>query len=112
MSLSAKTLLVIFLQSSCLLAWQKTAENDCKNAQKNCTGHSHQCKVLFEQCQSSSYAKDKASFEKELSPYGRTFFMRLSPDKQTRAMDYADESGVAPDDAVAKVSCECKKISK
>lgn len=52
-----------------------------------------------------------ASFEKELSPCCRALFTRLSPDKQEKAMNYADEMALSPDDAVVRVSCECKKIT-
>ena len=84
-------------------AWKRTALEDCKQTKKN-------GKAEYEECKKTAPYKDQASFEKELSPYGRTLFTRLSPDKKERAMDYADDTTLSPDDAVAKVSCECKKV--
>lgn len=82
----AATVKILFLVvcSLCLTAWNKAAMDP---------------------------SQDIVSFEEELSPCCRVLFMRLSPDKQERAMNYADEAALAPDDAVVKVSCECKKIS-
>jgi hypothetical protein len=71
--------------------------------------------ILFLGCLTSSLAaeegkKDQATFEKKLSPYARILFMRLSPDQKERAMDYADNSPISPDDAVAIAACECKRV--
>ena len=82
-------ILALSFFASDLTAWQRTVLDDCNK---------------------SDPYQDQTSFEKELSPYARTLFTRLSPDKQERAMDYADESSLSPDDAVAKVTYECKKV--
>ncbi len=103
-------LLALVVLTSNLAAWERTAMADCKQAKKNCKNDFEQCKKDNDECKTNAPRKDRASFEKELSPYARTLFMRLSPDKQERAMDYADNSSMPPDDAVAKVSCECKKV--
>ena len=109
-STQIKLLALVVCLTSNLAAWQRTALEDCQQAKKSCKKDSSECNNDHEVCKKNAPRKDRASFEKELSPYARTQFMRLSPDKQERAMDYAHDSAISPDDAVAKVSCECKKI--
>lgn len=100
--------------AACLLtgelsAWQRTAMDECKKDVDNCTKGTEKCKKELEKCKKEAPNKDQESFSRALNKYNQHMFKDLKMDQQKKAMDYADNNAMSPDDAVSKVLLNMKK---
>lgn len=59
-----------------------------------------------EQCKKDAMKDDGATFAGSLSPYAYKQYKNFSEAQKKKAMDYADNNKMSPDDAVAKVTSE------
>ncbi len=104
------SVIALCLSTSGLMAWQRSAMNDCKIDKKSCTADSATCKAQLKECEQKAPDKDEASFVFALSSYANSLFQKFSAEQKKQAMDFADGNKMAPDDAVLKASgqCQCK----
>jgi hypothetical protein len=105
------------LYSGELMAWQRTAKKECTQDYKDCQKDADKCTKSDKSCkrQSDSCKRDKEScmkdverddmdeFREELSDLSLSQFEKFTPDQKKKAMDYADNNKMKPDDAVQKV---------
>jgi hypothetical protein len=74
----------ISLQAEGEVAWQKKPLDECRKG-------------------------DAGTFENSLSPYAMGKYRTFNADQKKKAMDYADNNKMSPDDAVERVSAEVRR---